>query len=83
MYQKLNYQKLIDAKAYELGTWTNSLKQEVVFLEHPYAGDEYPVIISFPKYDAAFNSEFFEVPDMQGDYEPFYKNGKLVFAYEL
>lgn len=85
--KKLNYTKLMANDASVLGEKTNYLNQKVVFLEHPSYGDEYPVIVAFPEHGVAFNSEFYDIEDMDGieDYDPIYDKfkDKLVFYFEL
>ena len=41
---KLNYTKLMDANPMEYSEIVNQANQTISFMEHPYKGDEYPVI---------------------------------------
>ena len=62
---------------------TNSLGQEIVFVEHPTKGDECPVICVCHSLELAEVSTFFELDDMMADhkeYEPTFENGKLLIG---
>ena len=59
---------------------TNSLGQEIVFYEHPFKGDEFPVIIVCHSLQIAGITDFMEVDEMMQDhreYEPSFVDGKL------
>lgn len=64
---------------------TNKLGQLIEFYEHPLRGDESPVIVVYHAEKIAVESDFFECDDMLGgeDYEPLYKEGEIVLAFEL
>jgi hypothetical protein len=76
----LNYEKLMEAEPTVLGTMVNSLGQKIEFVEHPYKGDEYPVIAVCKELELASDTDFFDLDDMLADhkeYEPTFQNGKL------
>lgn len=80
MAKKYNYDKLMGLYPTVLGDMVNSDGQKVLFLEHPLRGDEAPVIVQFPEYRLAFDSEFWDTDDMEevgGCYEPSVLDGKL------
>ena len=62
------------------GEMTNSKGQQIVFVEHPYLGDETEVIAVCHELKLADYTTFFELDDMMadhGEYEPVFINGKL------
>jgi hypothetical protein len=76
----LNYEKLINFGPTEYGRMTNSLGQEIVFVEHPHYGDESFVIAVCHELKLAANTDFFELDDMtadHGEYEPVFIDGKF------
>ena len=76
----MNYIKLMNADPMEYERMTNSLGQEIVFYEHPYKGDEFPVIIVCHELKLADYTDFMECDDMiasHKEYEPSFQNGKL------
>lgn len=76
----MNYIKLMKADPTEFDRMINSLGQEIVFYEHPYKGDEFPVIIVCHELKLADHTDFMECDDMIADhkeYEPSFQNGKL------
>ena len=82
----LNYKKLMEAEPTIYDRMTNSIGQEIVFYEHPYKGDEFPVIIVCHELKLADYTDFMETLDMMEDhkeYEPSFVDGKLyVGGYE-
>jgi hypothetical protein len=80
----MNYQKLMSLDPTTYGSMTNSKKQEIVFVEHPTRGDEYPVIAVCHELQLAAATDFFELDDMtaeHGEYEPWFdKDGELVIG---
>jgi hypothetical protein len=81
---KLNYSKFENATI--LSEFTNRQGKKVLLVEHPFYGDEHPIVILFPTERLAFNSGKNEVDDMfkTSDYEPYlisYCN--CIFALEL
>jgi hypothetical protein len=82
----LNYKKLMKADPTEYDRMTNSMGQEIVFYEHPYKGDEFPVIIVCHELRLADYTDFMETTDMMADhqeYEPSFVAGKLyIGGYE-
>lgn len=76
----LNYKKLMDNNPTEYERMINSLGQEIVFYEHPFRGDEFPVIIACHELGLADHTDFMETDDMVAShkgYEPSFQNGKL------
>lgn len=74
----LNYDKLISQNPTEYGRMTNSLGQEIVFVEHPTQGGDYPVICINHELKLAACSDFCETDDMEADhkeYEPSFQDG--------
>ena len=82
----MNYKKLMDNNPTEYERITNSLGQEIVFYEHPFKGDEFPVIIVCHALELADYTDFMETGDMMEDhqeYEPSFVEGKLyIGGYE-
>lgn len=79
----LNYEKLMSYNPTEYGRMTNSKGQEIIFVEHPTRGDEYPVIAVCNELKLACSTDFFELDDMMADhkeYEPSFENGKLLIG---
>jgi hypothetical protein len=82
----LNYEKLMAQTPTEYGRMINSLGQEIVFVEHPFKGDEAPVICICHKEKLAAYSTFFELDDMTADhkeYEPSFQEGKFFIGQFL
>lgn len=72
-----NYKKLMANEPTEYETFTNSLGQEIKFVEHPTYGDESFVIVVCDELELAEDSTFFEVGDMIADhreYEPSFRD---------
>jgi hypothetical protein len=79
----LNYDKLMAHNPTEYGRMTNSLGQEIIFVEHPLRGDETPVICVCPQLELASYSTFYELDDMIADhkeYEPSFQEGKFLIG---
>jgi hypothetical protein len=86
MKLKINYEKLIRLKPFELGEMINSKGQVITFLEHPFLGDSSEVIVVCKELKIAEYSQFFEIDDMEyenSDYEPIFVDGELKYKYEL
>ena len=80
------YKKLIEYKAEKLGETVNQMGQEVHFYEHPMHGDEYPIIVIFPEYEVAFDSDFYDTEDMtaeHGEYTPYFVGGGVTLGFQL
>jgi len=81
------FKMLIDDKAYMLSSMVNEMQQSVEFYEHPIIGDEHPIIVSFPDYGLAFDSDFYDLDDMMSDstyeYRPFLNGQDLMYGYEI
>ena len=76
----LNYEKLMNENPLEYEKMTNSIGQEISFVEHPFRGDEHPVICVCHKLKLAACSGFMETEDMLEDhkeYEPSFKDSKF------
>lgn len=79
----MNYEKLIALNPTEYDRMTNSLGQEIIFVEHPLKGDEHPVICVCHELKLAATSSFMETCDMMEDhkeYEPTFVDGKLLIG---
>jgi hypothetical protein len=71
----MNYEKLMSYNPSEYGCMVNSLGQEIIFVEHPIKGDEYPVIAVCHELKCAGATDFFELDDMMAEhkeYEPWF-----------
>lgn len=76
----MNYKKLMANEPTEYNRMTNSLGQEIVFYEHPFKGDEFPVIIVCHALELADYTDFMEDDDMTAshkEYEPSFVDGRL------
>ena len=76
----INYEQLMAHNPTEYGRMTNSLGQEIIFVEHPFRGDESPVICVCKEQKLAAYSTFYELDDMLAEhkeYEPSFQDGKL------
>ena len=76
----LNYKQLMAENPTEYGRMVNSFGQEIIFVEHPFRGDEYPVICVSKDLELAAASTFYELDDMMADhkeYEPNFYNGEF------
>lgn len=79
------YSYLISNDAFVLDKFTNDAVQDVVLVEHPIYGDSSGVIVMFPKYAVAFETDFFDIDDLtsNGDYQPLLFDDQLKFAFEV
>ena len=76
----LNYEKLMEAEPTVLETMVNSLGQKIEFVEHPYKGDEHPVIAVCRELELASDTDFWDLDDMMAEhkeYEPSFQGGAL------
>lgn len=76
----MNYERLMANKPTSYGKMVNSLGQEIEFFEHPFKGDEFPVIIVCHALKLADHTDFMETDDMTADhkeYEPSFVDGVL------
>lgn len=76
----LNYTKLMKADPTKLGEMVNSIGQKIEFYEHPFQGDEYPIIAVSNDLKLAANTDFHDLDDMTAEhkeYEPSFQDGKL------
>lgn len=79
---KYNYSKLMNAEPTKLGELVNSQGQTITFLEHPFKGDESPVIACCHSLQLAQDTDFYELydmtsPELGGEYEPVFIDGEL------
>lgn len=75
-----NYHKLMAQDPTEYDRMVNSIGQEIVFYEHPFKGDEFPVIIVSHDLQLADSTDFMETDDMMAshkEYEPSFRDGEL------
>ena len=79
------YSYLMSEGALVLNRFTNDAAQEVVLVEHPIYGDDSGIIVMFPKYAVAFETDFFDIGDLteSKEYQPLYIDEDLKFAYEV
>lgn len=76
----INYDKLMQNNPYSFDTIVNHLGQTIEFYEHPFRGDESPIICVCHELKLADYSTFFDLYDMMyldGDYVPAFIDGKL------
>ncbi len=76
----MDYQKLIDQNPSVYDKMTNSLGQEIEFIEHPTRGDSEQVICVCHELQLAEYSTFYDLEDMMyedKEYEPKFIDGKL------
>ena len=81
------YEKIIKHNAFVFDHIVNDKGQHITFYEHPIYGDSSPIIVAFPEYKLAFDSDFYDLEDMthgkHNEYKPYLVDGDLVFGYEL
>lgn len=84
---KLNYTRLMAAEPLVYSRMYNDLGQEVIFVEHPYEGDDFPVIAVFPEFKVAVETDFYDCEDFYegSDYTPVYheKTGEVYSYWEI
>ena len=76
----MNYDRLMANNPTQYDEMINSLGQKIVFYEHPFKGDEFPVICVNHDLKLAAASTFYDLDDMTAEhkeYEPSFKNGKF------
>lgn len=74
----LNYAELIAQNPHIHSKFTNSIGQEIEFVEHPTRGGDYPVICVCHALKLAACSDFYETTDMleeHKEYEPKFIDG--------
>lgn len=82
----INYDKLMVHNPTEYGKMINSLGQEITFVEHPFKGDESPVICICKEQKLAAYSTFYELDDMTAEhkeYEPSFQEGQFFIGQFL
>ena len=82
---KLKYQMLMDEEPTVYATITNNQGQELQFVEHPYEGDEYPIIVVYHAEKLAYASDFWDMGDftLESDYMPVFVDGKMLNQWEV
>jgi hypothetical protein len=82
----MNYEKLMATEPFKYGEISNNLNQLIEFYEHPYYGQDFPVIAVCHELKLAFSTDFYELDDMtaeDGEYTPLFIEGKIIYGYEL
>lgn len=82
----ISYEKLMVQRPFVYEKFTNSLGQEIEFVEHPIYGDEAEVICVCHELKLASYSSFYETADMleeHKEYEPKFIDGKFVIGDNL
>jgi len=82
----MNYQKLMDLNPTKYGEIINDKKQLIEFFEHPYYGEDYPVIAVCKDLKIASSTDFYELDDMiaeDGEYTPVFIDNKIRYGYEF
>ena len=85
-FSKMNYQKLMDLNPTKYGEIINKQNQLIEFFEHPYYGQDRPVIAVCRALKLANETDFYELDDMTAtheDYRPAFINGVLRYGYEF
>ena len=81
---KLFYTKLVENNPTIYATIVNDKGQEIELVEHPFKGDEYPVICICHELKLASASDFFDCYDMlqlHKEYQPYFTNsGSLEYG---
>ena len=83
---KLNYTKLMNANPEVYSEVVNQANQTITFMEHPYKGDEYPVIAVCHALKVAFCTDFWDTEDFTSgsDYNPIVReDGTMVNFFEI
>ncbi len=76
----INYNKLMNQDPMSYGEMTNSIGQNIEFIEHPTQGDGTFIICVCHELELAAYSDFFETEEMEevgGDYEPVFIEGEF------
>jgi hypothetical protein len=82
----MNYEKLMATEPFKYGEISNNLNQLIEFYEHPYYGQDSPVIAVCHELKLAEQTTFYELDDMvaiDGEYTPLFIDGKIIYGYEL
>lgn len=83
---KLKFDKIMEFNPSIYDEFINSQGKKIIFCEHPFYGDEYPVLVVFPDDKVAFVSDFFETIDMMAEhkeYEPVLIDGGIcIYGFE-
>lgn len=76
----LNYSKLIENNPTVYDTMINSLGQTIELVEHPFKGEDAPIIAVCHELQLACYTDFYDTDDMLADhkeYEPVFIDGVL------
>ncbi len=82
----MNYLKLMEKNPTKYGEIKNNLNQLIEFYEHPYYGQDFPVIAVCHDLKLAEKTTFYELDDMMaedGEYTPLFIDSKIIYGYEL
>jgi hypothetical protein len=82
----MNYEKLMKLNPFKYGEIINEKKQLIEFYEHPYYGQDFPVIAVCHELKLAQQTTFYELVDMiaeHGEYTPIFIDGEIVYGFEL
>ena len=82
----MNYETLMKTNPTVLAEMTNSLGQKIQFVEHPFFGDEVPIICVNHELKAVASTTFYEIDDLIADhkeYEPKFINNELIIGDNL
>lgn len=85
-FSKMNYQKLMDLNPTKYGEIINKENQLIEFFEHPYYGQDRPVIAVCRALKLADETDFYELDDMtakDGEYTPVFVQGSIRYGYEF
>jgi hypothetical protein len=76
----------METEPFKYGEIRNNLKQLIEFYEHPYYGQDFPVIAVCHELKLAVSTDFYELDDMTApheDYRPMFVDGALRMGYEF
>ena len=81
--EKLNYTKLMAANPVTYSEIMNQASQRITFMEHPYKGDEYPVIAVCHEREVAYCTDFWDTEDFAAgsDYLPIVREDGIMVNY--
>ena len=84
-FQKLNYEKLMALEPTVYETKVNQLGQEIVLVEHPLKGEDYPVIAIYHAEKIAVRTDFWDCDDFyeNSEYMPVFKDGEIDCAFNF
>ena len=85
-FSKMNYSKLMEKNPTKYGEILNQKNQLIEFYEHPYYGQDVPVIAVCHELKLAALTTFYELDDMiaqDGEYTPLFIEGSIKYGYEF